>query len=294
MTITASLVSELRKLTGAGLMECKKVLTETKGDIDAAVEQMRLSGAAKASKKAGRVAAEGVITFAVSDDAKKVVIFETNCETDFVARDENFKSFTKTITEQALNSSAADVSAFGQEKNDATGKTIEEMRTDLIAKIGENITIRRFDRVESSNNLSFYCHHDNRIGVLVEFTGGDQDLGKGIAMHIAASQPIVVNPTDIPQDLLDKEREIYSIQAQESGKPQDVIEKMVQGRLNKFCNEMSLLGQPFIKDPSTTIEDVLNRSQAKVIRFVRFEVGEGIDKKEVDFAKEVAEQVKGS
>lgn len=292
MTISASLVKELRERTSAGMMECKRALEETNGDIDAAAELMRKKGQAKADKKSGRIAAEGIIILLQSNDRKSAVILEVNCETDFVARDENFKQFAHQVGQLALQHKMDDIETLSNLAYEP-GYTVEQMRTNLIVKIGENISLRRIKYLETDAEIAAYIH-GNRIGVLVEFQGGDSELGRDLAMHIAASNPIVVAPSDVPDALIVKEREIFTAQADASGKPADIIAKMVDGRIKKYLNEVSLLGQPFVKNPDLTVEKLLQQKNAKVRKFVRFEVGEGIEKVQVDFAREVMEQVKGS
>jgi elongation factor Ts len=292
MTISASLVKELRERTSAGMMECKRALEETNGDIDAAAELMRKKGQAKADKKSGRIAAEGIIILLQSNDRKSAVILEVNCETDFVARDENFKQFAHQAGQLALQHKIDDIDTLSNLSYEP-GYTVEQMRTNLIVKIGENISLRRIKYLETDAEIAAYIH-GNRIGVLVEFQGGDSELGRDLAMHIAASNPIVVAPSDVPDALIVKEREIFTAQADASGKPADIIAKMVDGRIKKYLNEVSLMGQPFVKNPDLTVEKLLQQKNAKVQKFVRFEVGEGIEKVQVDFAREVMEQVKGS
>jgi elongation factor Ts len=292
MTITAAQVQELRERTGAGLMDCKKALTAANGDIDAAVEIMRKSGQAKADKKAGRVAAEGIILIDISADHKSGVIVEVNCETDFVARDENFLHFSQQVVKRALEAKAKDVmqlSALPLAANDAN--TIEQTRQTLIAKIGENIQIRRLAYIEAKGNLASYLH-GGRIGVLIDYTGGDAQLGKDLAMHIAASCPLVVSRNQVSADIIEKEKEIFSAQAQASGKPQAIIDKMIEGRISKFVDEISLVGQPFVKDPNMTVNQLLDQASAKVNSFVRYAVGEGIEKQTENFVEAVMAQVK--
>ncbi len=291
MAITAALVKELRERTGAGMMECKKFLTETDGDIDAAIETMRKAGMAKADKKAGRVAAEGLATIKASDDNKSAIILEVNSETDFVTKGDDFKEFVSEIADCVLENKPADVDALSGMKL-ASGTTVEDRRKELVAKIGENMSVRRFDIIDNADAVGIY-QHGERIAVMVELEGGDAALGKDIAMHIAASKPICVAESDVPADALAKEREIFSAQAAESGKPENIIEKMVEGRIKKFLKEVTLLGQPFVKDPDQTVEQLLKAKSATVKRFIRFEVGEGIEKKEENFADEVMAQVKG-
>jgi len=288
------MVKELRERTGAGMMDCKKALEETSGDIEAAIEAMRKSGVAKAAKKAGRIAAEGTVLVNQTADSIESVILEVNCETDFVAKDENFQKFTAAVAETALAERPDNVDGLGQAQlAGGDGKTVEEARLELVAKIGENIGIRRFHLVKKSgDNVGSYTH-GTRIGVVVDMQGGDAELARDIAMHIAASRPLCVNEDEVPQELLDNERSIFTAQAEESGKPKEIIEKMVTGRLKKYLSEITLLGQPFVKDPDQTVAKLLSTRKAKVIDFVRFEVGEGIEKKEENFAEEVMAQVKG-
>jgi elongation factor Ts len=289
MAITAALVKELRERTGAGMMECKKALVETDGDIEAAIENMRKSGQAKAAKKAGRTAADGVIVIKTSPDSKSAVIVEVNCETDFVAKDDNFKSFAEAVAERALHSAVADVEALmALPLHEGEDTTIEEARQGLVAKIGENMNVRRFERIDSEGTLASY-QHGVRIGVLVDIDT-DAELGRDIAMHIAASNPVCVDEDGVPADLLAKERDIVETQAKESGKPDNIVEKMVEGRMRKYLSEITLKGQPFVKDPDTTVGKLLDSKGASVSGFVRFEVGEGIEKKVEDFREEVMAQ----
>jgi len=292
MAITASMVKELRERTGAGMMECKKALVESNGDIEVAIEEMRKSGQAKAAKKAGRTAAEGVILVNTSADGKNAVIVEVNCETDFVAKDENFLSFANAVAERALGGGAADVAELmSQPLHEGEDTTIEQAREALVSKIGENMAVRRFERVTTAGIISSYLHGD-RIGVMVDLEGGDDELGRDIAMHIAASRPVCVSEEQVPADLLEKEREIFTAQAKDSGKPDNIIEKMIDGRIRKYLAEITLVGQPFVKDPDTTVGKLLGAKGAKVNGFIRFEVGEGIEKKVENFADEVAAQAK--
>jgi len=286
MAVTAAMVKELRERSGAGMMECKKALVETGGDIEAAIEHLRKTGAAKAAKKAGRIAAEGAIVIAV--DGGSAVMVEVNSETDFVANDENFSAFTTSVAAAALENSIGDVAALSAAEVD--GVTIEEMRTSLIAKVGENIGLRRVVHMDVNEGLTESYLHGRRIGVLINITGGNAELARDLAMHIAASNPICVSESDVPEGLLLKEREIHLAQAMQSGKPADIVEKMVEGRLKKFIAEISLTGQPFVKDPEKTVAQLLSGAGAVVQSFVRFEVGEGIEKKEVNFADEVRAQ----
>jgi elongation factor Ts len=290
MAITASMVKALRERTGAGMMECKKALAATDGDIEAAIENMRKSGQAKAAKKAGRIAADGVITQAISDDQKRGVLIEVNCETDFVAKDANFTSFATTITQRALQTEVTDVEqlmALPLHAGEET--TVEEARQALVAKLGENLQVRRITQHHASGTLVGY-QHGVRIGVLIDYSGGNATLGKDLAMHVAASNPLCVAEDQVPADVLDKEREIATAQARDSGKPAAIIDKMVTGRLRKYLAEITLLGQAFIKDPGTTITKLLNTQQASVHNFTRFEVGEGIQKKTENFRDEVMAQ----
>jgi elongation factor Ts len=288
VAITASLVKELRERTGSGMMECKKALVETDGDIEAAAELMRKSGAAKADKKAARVAADGAIKVSVTQDGKTAVILEINSETDFVAKDDNFQAFSDdvmaTIADQKPTS-VEDLTAMTM----ANGKSVEEARQALIAKVGENIQIRRFEMVESTDSIASYLH-GARIGVLVE-SSASTDMARDVAMHVAAANPQFVGQDSIPVEFVEKEKAILIAQAESSGKPAEIIEKMIQGRLNKFLAEVTLMGQPFIKDPDQTVAKLLAGADASVSRFIRYEVGEGIEKKVEDFAAEVASQL---
>lgn len=281
--ITASLVKELRERTGAGMMECKKALVEANGDIELAIDNMRKSGQAKAAKKAGRVAAEGVILTKVSADGKYGIIVEMNCETDFVAKDAGFKAFADEVANAALADKIIDI--------DALKAKFEEQRTQLVAKIGENINIRRVS--ELSGELLGTYSHGVRIGVMVAATGADEELIKHIAMHIAASKPEYVKPEDVPADVVAHEHQIQLDIAMQSGKPREIAEKMVEGRMRKFTGEVSLTGQSFVMDPSKTVGQLLKEHNADVTGFIRFEVGEGIEKVENDFAAEVAAMSKG-
>jgi elongation factor Ts len=290
--ITAALVKELRERTSAGMMECKKALVETDGDIEAAAEYMRKTGLAKADKKSGRIAAEGLIGVSQSSDGKAVAMVEINSETDFVAKGDDFKDFVQSVADLALANKANDVEAFRQMKM-SDGATLADTCKALIAKIGENITVRRVVYVESAGRVSYYLH-GAKIGVLVALKNGSDELGRDVAMHVAASKPVCVSADQVPAELIAKEKEIYSAQAAESGKPAEIIEKMVSGRINKFLKEVTLLGQPFVKDPDQTVEKLLQAESAEVESFVRYEVGEGIEKKEENFADEVMAQVKGN
>ena len=290
MAISAAMVKELRERSGAGMMECKKALVETDGDIEAAIEAMRKSGQAKADKKAGRVAAEGLISVQVTGDAKAVAIAEINCETDFVAKESAFVDFVDNIGKRVLGDNPESVEALSAMAITDGGATIDEARQELISKIGENIAVRRFERIDAVGQISSY-KHGVRIAVIVDIENGDDELGKDVAMHIAASKPSCISAQDADQALLDKEREIFIAQAAESGKPAEIIEKMVEGRIKKYLKEISLLEQPFVKDPDQTIGQLLKSKGATIHRFVRLEVGEGIEKKVENFAEEVAAQI---
>lgn len=293
MAITAAMVKELRERTGAGMMDCKKILTETDGDIDKAVDELRKRGAAKADKKASRVAAEGVILTAVSDDNKTAVMIEVNSETDFVARDENFRAFADKVVAATLAEQKGEIEEINQLPIEpGSDVTIEMARKELIAKIGENVQLRRATMLHSDGAVGVYRHGD-RIGVLVAVNKANADLGKDLAMHIAASKPEAINDAEVSAELIEKEREIFTEQARSSGKPDDIIAKMIEGRIKKFLKEVSLTGQPFVKDPSKSVGELLKENDAEAIAFVRFEVGEGIEKAEEDFAAEVMAQVKG-
>ncbi|MGB5353686.1 MAG: translation elongation factor Ts [Woeseia sp.] len=290
MSISASMVKELRERTGAGMMECKKALVEVAGDMDAAVEFLRKSGQANADKKAGRVAADGRVVIAQTGD--RAVIVEVNSETDFVAKDENFVEFAEAVAAAALASGTTDVAAFASEKL-ADGRSVEEARTALIQKVGENIGVRRIETVAGGGVIGNYTH-GARIGAVVALAGGDEALARDIAMHIAASNPLCIDESGVPAETLATERRILTEQAQDSGKPADIIDKMVTGRINKYLKEITLLGQPFVKDPDVSVGKLLERNKATVQSFVRFEVGEGIAKKQDNFVEEVMAQVKGA
>lgn len=292
MTVSAALVMKLRERTGAGMMECKKFLVATNGDIELAISEMRKAGQAKADKKADRIAAEGVVIVARSTDGKTAVMIEINSETDFVARDENFTGFADKVAAAALaNSAINDVAALSNEVLAGSSQTVEQARQELVAKIGENIKLRRMERVHCEGTVGSYLH-GSRIGVLVALSIDDEALAKDIAMHVAATRPMVVNRTQVSADAIENERDIFTAQAKESGKPQDIIDKMIEGRINKFIDEVSLLGQPFVKDPNTKVSQLLKEKNAEVISFLRFEVGEGIEKKEDNFVEEVMAQVR--
>lgn len=285
MDIKPALVKELRERTGAGMMDCKKALVEANGDIEAAAEVLRRSGHAKADKKASRVAAEGVVI--VKSAGNRHVVVEVNSETDFVAKDENFRAYADRAAEAAVANAPADVDALLA--LDAGGETFEDARRALIAKVGENITVRRLEAFETSNPVGTYVHM-GRIGVLVEVAGGNDELARDLAMQIAATSPRYVTADEVPEDEVAKEREILRAQALQEGKPEQIVEKMVEGRIRKHLDEVTLLGQPFVKDPDQRVRDLLQQSGATVARFVRYELGEGIEKEKVDFAQEVMAQ----
>ena len=287
MSVTASMVKELRERTGAGMMECKKALVETSGDMDAAAETLRKSGQAKADKKAGRVAADGKVV--ITRDGSKVVIAEVNSETDFVAKDENFNAFADAVAAVALANGVTDVAALATQSI-GDGKSVEEARTDLVSKVGENISVRRISIIDSDGPIGLYTH-GARIGAIVTLDGGDDDLARDIAMHVAAINPICIDESGVPADALERERRIFSEQAAESGKPAEIIEKMVTGKVAKYLKEITLVGQPFVKDADQTVGKLLSTAGASVTSFVRYEVGEGIEKKEENFADEVMKQI---
>lgn len=292
MAITAALVKELRERTGAGMMECKKALVEVGGDIEIAIEHMRKTGLAKADKKAGRIAAEGLIAFKASDDSKKAAMVEVNCETDFVTKGDDFKNFSSAVAQTALDNQPADVDALLALTMDG-GSSVADTTKTLIAKIGENTNVRRLATRATDGVLGVYMH-SGRIGVMVELQGGDEALAKDIAMHVAASKPSCVSEADVSAELIEKEKEIFTAQAAESGKPPEIVEKMVSGRIKKFLKEVTLLGQPFVKNPDQTVEQLLKAAGATVVGFDRLEVGEGIEKKVDNFAEEVMAQAKGA
>ena len=294
MAITAAQVKELRERTGSGMMECKKALVDAGGDMDAAIEMLRKTGLAKADKKAGRVAAEGLIAVGVSEDGRSATLVEVNCETDFVARKAEFQEFANAIAHRILAGKPADIEALmDMPLHDGDQTSIELARKSLIASIGENINVRRYTRLDATKGILAHYQHGVRIGVLVELEGGDAELARDIAMHIAASKPQCVAETDVPGEVLQKEREIFSAQAETSGKPANIIEKMVDGRIRKFLAEITLVGQPFVKDPDQTVGQLLKSADAGVVDFARMELGEGIEKKAENFADEVMSQVKG-
>ncbi len=290
MAISASMVKELRERTGAGMMECKKALVDSDGNMDQAVEALRKSGQAKADKKSGRVAAEGRIVIAA--DGKRAVLLEVNSETDFVAKDENFVAFAEAVAALALKNGITDLADLNEAALD-DGRSVEGARTDLVAKVGENISVRRVAELAAADNLGSYTH-GARIGAVVALEGGDTELARDIAMHVAASNPTCIDEDGVPADLLERERRIFAEQAAESGKPAAIVEKMVTGRVAKFLKEITLVGQPFVKDPDIAVGKLLAKAGATVTGFRRFEVGEGIEKKQENFAEEVMKQIKDS
>ena len=289
MAVTAEAVKILRERTGAGMMECKKALVEANGDLDAAAEAMRKSGLAKADKKASRVAAEGVIVLERSADGKRAAIVEVNCETDFVARGDDFQNFAKAVAKVALDKRIADVAGLGEQAIPG-GQSIEETRRALIAKIGENISVRRLQIVEAPAVVGSYLH-GTRIGALVAMKSGDEAVAKDIAMHVAAINPARVTTAEVPADEVAKEKAVYVDQAAQdpknAGKPRELLEKIVEGKVRKWLNEITLLGQPFVKDDKQTVEQYLKKAGGEVLSMVRYEVGAGIEKKQEDFAEEV-------
>jgi elongation factor Ts len=291
MEITAALVKDLRERSGAGMMECKKALVESHGDIEVAAEWLRKNGIAKAVKKAARVAAEG--TLVLKQAGARAVLAEVNSETDFVAKDESFRKYAEAVGETVLKHKPAAVEKLMTlPLAGGAGETVEAARTALVAKLGENLSVRRFSSVETSGGRIGAYLHGSRIGVLVDVHGGDEALGKDLAMHIAASRPVCVSEDQVPADLVVKEKEIFMAQAADSGKPPNIVEKMVEGKLKKFMSEVSLIGQPFIKDTDITVGKLLAKSGASVKSFLRMEVGEGIEKKSGDFAAEVMAQAR--
>ena len=293
MSVTAAMVKELRQRTGSGMMECKRALVETGGDLEVAIENMRKSGLAKADKKAGRVAAEGVIRVATSGDGSMTSIVEVNSETDFVSQGDDFTGFASAVANTIVNNDVADVDGLNELELDGDSVTVDHKRRALIAKIGENINVRRFHTIKTDGSIVGSYMHGIRIGVLVELEGGSVELAKDIAMHVAATNPMCISEADVPAAEIEKEKEIFKGQAAESGKPAEIVEKMIVGKIKKFLKEITLLGQPFVKDGDVTIAQLLKNNGATVKSFVRLEVGEGIEKKEEDFAAEVMAQVRG-
>ncbi len=282
--ISASMVKELRERTGLGMMECKKALVEADGNLELAIENLRKSSGMKAAKKAGRVAADGVVRVAVN--GSQGTLLEVNSETDFVARDDNFSAFADKVIAKASLAASTDVDTLMEGE-------LEDARSALVQKIGENITVRRIEKI-SASVVGVYVHSNEKIGVMIGLDGGSQELAKDIAMHVAASNPMVVNPDDVDPGVIEKEKEIFAAQAESSGKPAEIIEKMVGGRIRKFLAEISLVEQPFVKDPDQTVGQLVEAAGARVTGMVRFEVGEGIEKDEIDFAEEVMAQARGS
>ena len=292
MAITASLVKELRERTGAGMMDCKKALTETGGDMEEAIDLMRTSGAAKAAKKAGRVAAEGLVKVSISEDKKTVTVLEVNSETDFVTKGADFINFVDTLGELALKTKPNNIEEFLSQQLE-NGDSMEKAREEIVAKVGENVEIRRVQTVEAGKGVIGAYKHGEKIAVVTVLEGGDSSLAKDIAMHIAATRPECVSEEELSPELLEREKAIFIEQAKESGKPDNIIEKMIVGRMKKFVNEVTLYGQSFVKDPDITVAELAKSNNATVKSFVRFEVGEGIEKKEENFADEVMSQVQG-
>ena len=291
--VTASLVKELREKTGAGMMDCKKVLTETDGDMEKAIEVLRERGIAKAAKKSGRVAAEGLVEAVISEDGKSGAIIEVNSETDFVAKNEEFKTFVENVANQVLKTNPKDVEELlAQPAMFEEGKTVQESLVGKIATIGENLSIRRFARFESKGLLEKYIHGDGKIAVLINMTKGDKELAKDLCMQIAAARPEFVKRDEVPQERVDKEMEILKVQAMNEGKPEQIAEKIVQGRVGKFYEEICLVDQVFVKDSSLKVSELLKQKDGEVVEFARFEKGEGIEKKEENFAEEVMNQLK--
>ncbi len=290
--ITADLVKQLREKTGAGMMDCKKVLTETDGDMEKAAELLRERGIAKAAKKSGRVAAEGLVSSYVSEDKKFGAIVEVNAETDFVSKNEEFRTFVSDIAEIVAKENPTDVEKLLGIDYKGTGKTVQEVLTEKIATIGENMTIRRFQRFESTGLIESYIHGDGKIAVLVNFTKGNSEVAKDVCMQIAAARPEYLSKDDVPEEAVNKEMEILKAQAINEGKPAEIAEKMVQGRIGKFYGEICLLNQEFVKDSSMKVQDLLKSKDAEIVAFSRFEKGEGIEKKEENFAEEVMKQLK--
>ena len=292
MAITAASVKELRERTGAGMMDCKKALTETNGDMEAAIDLMRTSGAAKAAKKSGRVAAEGLVKVNISDDGKTATILEVNSETDFVTKGDAFIDFVEKLGALALKTKPADIDELLTQTLD-NGDSLEKAREAIVAKVGENVAIRRVQTVTVDNAIIGTYKHGERIAVISVIECGDEALAKDIAMHVAATRPECISEDELSDDLLEREKAIFVEQARESGKPDNIIEKMIVGRMKKFVNEVTLYGQAFVKDPDTTVGSLAKANGATVKSFIRFEVGEGIEKKEENFAEEVAAQMKG-
>jgi elongation factor Ts len=296
ITISAGMVKELRERTSSGMMECKKALVEANGDMELAIENMRKAGLAKADKKSGRIAAEGIIGVKVSEDGKAVAIVDINCETDFVAKADDFVNFVNCLSVALLNAENIKTEEQLLAMPLEGGVTVDEMRRGLISKLGENITVRRFEKFKTTEGGTAAYLHGNKIGVIVELAMADQELGKDVAMHIAASKPVCVSEDQVSTETIEKEKEIFLAQQEEKikGKPADIVEKMIAGRVSKFLGEVTLLGQPFIKDDKKSVGQLAKEKGNIIIRFSRFEVGEGIEKKEENFAEEVMAQVRGN
>ena len=293
MKVTSAMVKELREQTGAGMMECKRALEAAGGDAALAADNLRKAGLAKAQKKAGRVAAEGLVVNQVAGDGRQAALVEINCETDFVAKQEAFRDFAAAVVAAVLESAPGDLEALAALPL-ADGQSVEDVRRGLVAKIGENIQVRRFARLEAPEQIGSYVHHDGKTGVLVGLRGGDAELAKGVAMHIAAADPTCVSADEVPEATLAKEREILTEQARKEGKPEAIVERMVEGRMAKFLSGITLLGQPYVRDPDLTVEKLLAAAGAEVSGFLRFVVGEGIEKKTENFAAEVMAQVRAA
>ena len=291
--VTASLVKELREKTGAGMMDCKKVLTETDGDMEKAIELLRERGIAKAAKKSGRVAAEGLVECYISEDGKIGSVVEVNAETDFVAKNEEFKTFVKNVAKQVVEKNPKDVEELlGQDSIEEPGKTVQEVLVEKISTIGENMNIRRFARFESEGLVEKYIHGDGKIAVLVNMKKGNNNVAKDICMQIAAAKPEYLNEASVPAERLEKEKEILKAQTMNEGKPEAIAEKIVQGRIGKFYSEVCLLDQAFVKNPDIKVSQLLKENDSEIVEFARFEKGEGIEKKEENFAEEVMKQLK--
>ena len=291
--ITAELVKDLREKTGAGMMDCKKVLTETNGDMEKAIELLRERGIAKAAKKSDRIAAEGLVYAYVTSDKKVGTLVEVNSETDIVAKNEDFRTFVADVAEQIATKNPADVAELlSQESIKVAGKTVQEVLTDKIATIGENMSVRRFVRFESNGLIESYIHGDGKIRVLVDLAKGESDLAKDVCMQVAAARPEYLNREEVPEEKVQKEMEILKAQAMNEGKPAEIAEKMVKGRIGKFYGEICLLEQPFVKNPDIKVEDLVKSKNAEIVRFARFEKGEGLEKREENFAEEVMKQIK--
>ena len=290
--ITAQQVKELREKTGAGIMDCKRVLVETDGDMDKAADLLRERGITKAAKKADRIASEGLVYCYVSDDKKVGVVLEVNAETDFVAKNEEFRKFVVDTAKQISVTNPADVDSLLEEKSIIDpSKTIKDILTDKIATIGENMSVRRFSRFETDGLIETYTHGDGKIGVMVDFAKGTSEIARDVCMQIAAARPEYINEQEVPEEVVNNEMKILKAQAMNEGKPAEIAEKMVQGRIGKFYGEICLIDQPFVKNPDIKVKDLLNQNNAEIIRFVRFEKGEGLQKREENFAEEVAKQM---